>query len=45
MKTNSKRIVVIGGSSSTTSINRTFALYAASQIHNIEVVDLDLNGF
>ena len=40
-----KRVVAFGASSSTSSINRTFALYAASQVTDVEVVALDLNAF
>jgi chromate reductase, NAD(P)H dehydrogenase (quinone) len=45
MKTNIKKVVAFGASSSTKSINRTFALYAASQITDVEIVALDLNAF
>ena len=40
-----KNVVAFGASSSANSINRTLALYAASQIKDVEVVALDLNAY
>ena len=40
-----KKIVVIGGSNSRNSINKTFALYAANKINDAEVITIDLNDF
>ena len=44
-KNSLKKIVAFGASSSSNSVNRTFALHAASQIADVEVVALDLNAF
>ncbi len=38
-----KRILALGGSNSKTSINKKFAIYAANQLENVEVVVADLN--
>jgi len=40
-----KKILVFGASSSKESINRKLALYAASNLSEFEIVDLDLNDF
>ncbi len=40
-----KKILVFGASSSKESINRRLALYAASNLSEFEIVDLDLNNF
>jgi len=40
-----KRLLVLGGSISRHSINRQFAIYAASQVPNTEATVLDLNDF
>ncbi|NNK69927.1 MAG: NAD(P)H-dependent oxidoreductase [Flavobacteriaceae bacterium] len=40
-----KKIVVIGGSNSKSSINKQLALYAAAGINNAELDILDLNDF
>ncbi len=40
-----KRIVAFGASSSSKSINKLLATYAAQQINNSEITILDLNNF
>lgn len=40
-----KTVLVIGASTSNNSINRRFALFAASQLGNIDMLLLDLNDF
>lgn len=40
-----KRIVVIGGSNSRNSINKTLALYVANKINDVKVISIDLNDF
>lgn len=40
-----KKIIIIGASNSTTSINRSLATYAASLLQNTENVVLDLNDY
>jgi len=40
-----KKIVAFGASSSSNSINKTFATYTANQIHNSQTIILDLNDF
>ncbi len=44
-KNSTKTVVAFGASCSTSSINKTFAVYAASQLPDVEVVELDLNAF
>ena len=41
----SKKILAFGASSSTTSINKKFAYFAANQLDNVENTLLDLNDF
>jgi len=40
-----KKILAFGASSSKKSINRKFALYAASKLEDVEVVSIDLNDY
>ena len=40
-----KKIIAFGASSSTNSINKKLAIYAANQISNSKVIVLDLNDF
>ena len=40
-----KRIITLGGSSSTKSINKQLAEYAGRQLNGVEVVNLDLNDY
>lgn len=40
-----KRILAFGGSTSSTSINKQFAHYAAQQIENVELTLIDLNDY
>lgn len=40
-----KKVLAFGASSSANSINKALALYAASQINDVEVVALDLNAY
>ena len=40
-----KKIVAFGASSSSKSINKIFATYAAKQIQNSQAIILDLNNF
>jgi len=40
-----KNILVLGGSNSKNSINKTFALYAAEQLENVVLTIVDLNEF
>ena len=40
-----KKIIALGGSNSTKSINKTFAIYVAHQIKDAEVVVVDLNEY
>jgi chromate reductase, NAD(P)H dehydrogenase (quinone) len=45
-KTNAvKKIIVLGGSNSTKSINKRLAVFAASQLEAVEVIIVDLNEF
>ena len=43
MKT--KKVLTFGASNSTTSINKSFAIYAANQLKNIEIMIADLNDY
>lgn len=40
-----RKLLVIGGSTHSESINRSFARYVGSRIPNSELIDLDLNDF
>lgn len=40
-----KNVLAFGASNSSTSINRTFAIWAANQLKNVEVHSADLNDF
>ncbi|MFK5959528.1 MAG: NAD(P)H-dependent oxidoreductase [Lutibacter sp.] len=40
-----KRVVTIGGSNSKKSISKQLAEYAGSLIHNVEIINIDLNDF
>ncbi len=40
-----KKIIVFGGSNSSTSINKQLAIYAASLLQDVDILVLDLNDF
>ena len=40
-----KKVIALGASNSKKSINKTFAIYAANQLKDVEVVVVDLNDY
>ncbi len=41
----SKKIIAFGGSTSSTSINKKLAIYAASLINDVEIIEIDFNDY
>ena len=40
-----KKIITIGASSSKNSINKTFANYAAQQLYNVDIINVDISQY